>query len=180
VAEPRVAEPAGAAAGLPSTPPASAPPAGAAPPPPSGEVAATRSELSAHCNAGLPGRERYALNCVTFQQARRYCEWRGGRLPLRGEWELAASPEQANRGVADLIGGLSEWAVEPPTGSTEATRERAVVLGGGLATGSGTAGTLTRLYMNANAQGRSVGFRCVVRADTSPTAMAVQREPSRP
>jgi transposase-like protein len=168
------------AAGLPS-PPASAPPAGAAPPPPpSGEVAATRSELSARCNAGLPGRERYSLNCVTFQQARRYCEWRGGRLPLRGEWELAASPEQANRGVADLIGGLSEWAVEPPTGATEATRERAVVLGGGLATGSGTAGALTRLYMNANAQGRSVGFRCVVRADTAPTAMAVQREPSRP
>lgn len=170
------AEPAGASA----APHASAPPAGAAPPAPSGEVAATRSEPSAHCNAGLPGRERYPLNCVTFQQARRYCEWRGGRLPLRGEWELAASPEQANRGVADLIGGLSEWAVEPPTGATEATRERAVVLGGGLATGSGTAGTLTRLYMNANAQGRSVGFRCVVRADTAPAAMAVQREPSRP
>jgi hypothetical protein len=46
-----------------------------------------------------------------------------------------------------------------------------VVLGGGLASGSGTAGTLTRLYMNATAQGRSVGFRCVVRAETTTAAL---------
>jgi formylglycine-generating enzyme required for sulfatase activity len=127
----------------------------------------------------LAGREHLAINCVTFQQARRYCEWRGGRLPLRSEWELAAEPEHAGLGVADLIGGLSEWTTEPATGTSEATRERAVVLGGGLATGVGTAGTLTRLYMNANAQGRSVGFRCVVRADTAPVPpMATNREPS--
>lgn len=144
------------------------------------EPGASRGDVGAHCNAGLQGRAGYALNCVTFQQARRYCEWRGGRLPLREEWELAASPENADLGIADLIGGLSEWTVEPATGTTEATRERAVVLGGGLANGSGMAGTLTRLYMNANAQGRGVGFRCVVRADTAPAAMAANREPSRP
>jgi formylglycine-generating enzyme required for sulfatase activity len=165
-----------------AAPSAGAPAAAAAPPSPpaAADPSASRSELGAHCNAGLEGRERYALNCVTFQQARRYCEWRGGRLPMRGEWELAALPEHANLGITDLVGGLSEWTVEPSTGTTEATRERAVVLGGGLATGVGTAGTLTRLYMNANAQGRSVGFRCVVRADTPPAPMAANREPSRP
>jgi formylglycine-generating enzyme required for sulfatase activity len=178
-----------------AAPPTSAPPSNAAPtaneqsegaapavPVPAGPAASAASpassdDVSAHCNAGLPGRERYAVNCVTFQQARRYCEWRGGRLPLRSEWELAASPEQANLGVADLSGGVSEWTIEPATGATEAARERAVVLGGGLATGSGRAGSLTRLYMNANAQGRGVGFRCVVRADT-PRATASNREPS--
>jgi formylglycine-generating enzyme required for sulfatase activity len=164
-----------------AAPSAGAPAAAAPPSPPAAaDPSASRSELGAHCNAGLEGRERYALNCVTFQQARRYCEWRGGRLPMRGEWELAALPEHANLGITDLVGGLSEWTVEPSTGTTEATRERAVVLGGGLATGVGTAGTLTRLYMNANAQGRSVGFRCVVRADTPPAPMAANREPSRP
>jgi formylglycine-generating enzyme required for sulfatase activity len=147
---------------------------------PSAASATSDDDASAHCNAGLPGRERFAVNCVTFQQARRYCEWRGGRLPLRGEWELAASPEQANLGVADLIGGVSEWTLEPATGTSEAAHERAVVLGGGLASGSGsgTAGTVTRLYMNANAQGRSVGFRCVVRADAAAPATAANREPS--
>lgn len=194
VATPGVSS-AGAASPAPSpaldpsvTPPAAGAPAAGAPAaaaPPSSpatldDPSASRSELGAHCNAGLEGRERYSVNCVTFQQARRYCEWRGGRLPMRGEWELAASPEHAKLGIADLVGGLSEWTVEPATGATEATRERAVVLGGGLATGVGTAGTLTRLYMNANAQGRSVGFRCVVRADTPPAPMATNREPPRP
>jgi len=140
---------------------------------------AAAAGLTAHCNAGLEGREHLAVNCVTYQQARRYCEWRGGRLPLRTEWEFAASPERAGLGVRDLVGGLSEWTIEPATGVSEAARERSVVLGGGLDTGAGAAGSLTRLYMNANAQGRSVGFRCVVQAETpSATSTPDNREPA--
>lgn len=143
---------------------------------------AARNELTAHCNSDRPGRESLGRNCVTFQQARRYCEWRGGRVPLRSEWEFAALPENAGLGIADLNGGLLEWTIEPATGVTEASRERAVVLGGGLATGAGTgsAGTLTRLYMNANAQGRSVGFRCVLGADAQAASLASNREPTPP
>jgi hypothetical protein len=163
-----------------------APPAVAgelAAPPPAAAAPATaalgpRVDPTAHCNAGLPGREGYAINCVTYQQARRYCEWRGGRLPTRFEWELAAA-DPAPSGAENLSGGLTEWTFEPTAGSTDATLERAVVLGGGLDTGTGTAGGLRRLYMNANAQGRSVGFRCVIRADATPRGvLASPRDPA--
>jgi formylglycine-generating enzyme required for sulfatase activity len=142
---------AGAAAGV----------AGAAPPPASASTAAQTAlafqrELTAHCNAGLPGREDHAVNCVTFQQARRYCEWRAGRLPTRAEWEHAASA--ALPGVQALTGGLSEWALEPAATSSaqEPARDRYVVLGGGLDSHVGP----SRLYVSANAQGRTLGFRC--------------------
>jgi hypothetical protein len=138
------------------------------------EASSAREDRAASCNAGVPGREGYPINCVTFLQARRYCEWRGGRLPTRSEWEQAAMPEHPLPGVEDLVGGLSEWSAEP-TG-VDGARERGVVLGGGLDTGAGAAGALSRLYMSANAQGRNVGFRCVVQADTPPDAVATHRE----
>jgi transposase-like protein len=156
--------------------PASATPTPSTPPARTSDDPGERDDRTTHCNAGLPGRESYPLNCVTFVQARRYCEWRGGRLPTRSEWEQAASPQQPLAGVEALVGGLSEWSVEPTSG-VEVARERGVVLGGGLDTGAGTAGGLRRLYMSANAQGRSVGFRCVVQADVPPAAVATHREP---
>ncbi len=47
----------------------------------------TKSE---ECNWGQPGREKYPLNCVTFEQAENYCKYLGGRLPIQNEWQLAA------------------------------------------------------------------------------------------
>jgi uncharacterized protein DUF4388/sulfatase-modifying factor enzyme 1 len=120
---------------------------------------ASPRELAAHCNAGLTGRESLPVNCVTSQQARRYCEWRAGRLPTRKEWELAATT--ALPGVTDLVGGLSEWTVEPsaePVPLHGPARERYVVLGGGFDTSKGS--SFSRLHVNGNAQGLSIGFRC--------------------
>jgi formylglycine-generating enzyme required for sulfatase activity len=37
-----------------------------------------------------PGYEPHPVNEVTWQGARRYCAWRGARLPTEAEWEAAA------------------------------------------------------------------------------------------
>jgi formylglycine-generating enzyme required for sulfatase activity len=121
-------------------------------------------DFAARCNGGQPGRGQYPINCVNFQQAQRYCEWRGERLPSDAEWTLAASRVgQGDTSVTDLLGSVSEWTsgsaprrADDPAHGADA---RQVVLGAGLATGA-RAATLSGLYMNANAQGRRVGFRC--------------------
>lgn len=43
-----------------------------------------------YCNYGAPGRGDYPQNCVNWQQALEYCQWRGGRLATELEWEKAA------------------------------------------------------------------------------------------
>jgi len=42
------------------------------------------------CNWGKAGREKHPMNCVDWNQAKRYCEWVGKRLPSEDEWERAA------------------------------------------------------------------------------------------
>jgi formylglycine-generating enzyme required for sulfatase activity len=124
-------------------------------------------DTSSSCNAAVPGREAQPLNCVTVQQARRFCEWRGKRLPKRAEWEQAAAASAAAP-APDLANGFSEWAVETSelaAGPAGVERERYVVLG---SSEGGPAGSITRLRMNANAQGRNVGFRCA--SDAPPAA----------
>jgi formylglycine-generating enzyme required for sulfatase activity len=90
-------------------------------------------------------------------------------LPSAAEWELAAQPGQSEAaGIVDLLGGVSEWTTASLPAKPEledsngtAPRERFVVLGGGFKSGRGAAAApATRLYMNASAIGRNVGFRC--------------------
>ena len=43
-----------------------------------------------YCNFDAPGRGDYPVNCVNWQQAREYCDWRDSRLAYAVEWEYAA------------------------------------------------------------------------------------------
>jgi len=45
---------------------------------------------TAYCNWSEGDREQHPVNCVSWQQAARYCEWRSSRLPTELEWEKAA------------------------------------------------------------------------------------------
>ncbi len=42
------------------------------------------------CTYGKQGLERHPLNCVTHDEAMKYCAFAGKRLPSEAEWELAA------------------------------------------------------------------------------------------
>ncbi|MEY2933310.1 MAG: hypothetical protein RL033_4059 [Pseudomonadota bacterium] len=147
------------------------------------------ADLAQQCNSGQSGRERHPVNCVSFQQAQQFCAWRGARLPTQSEWEYAASevtpdPEEDHKGtlpvgtfpaggsaegILDLFGNVSEWTTGhvglrgAADGDDSDRRQLYAVLGGGLQPGASRLGSrASRLYMNANARGRTVGFRCAL------------------
>jgi formylglycine-generating enzyme required for sulfatase activity len=51
---------------------------------------AMRTASGRQCNQGKPGRALHPVNCVTAEQAARYCAWRGARLPAEEEFVWAA------------------------------------------------------------------------------------------
>jgi formylglycine-generating enzyme required for sulfatase activity len=55
-----------------------------------------------------PGYERHPVNEVTWNGARRYCAWRGARLPTEAEWEAAARGREGRR---------YPWGSAPPDAS---------------------------------------------------------------
>jgi formylglycine-generating enzyme len=47
------------------------------------------------CNWGMDGRESHPVNCVTYEQAQKYCKQLGARLPTDDEWAWAARGREA-------------------------------------------------------------------------------------
>lgn len=65
------------------------------------------------CNWTRQAAEDQPINCLTFEQATRYCEWQSKRLPTEAEWERAARGPDGRKyswGNTGFIASATAWA----------------------------------------------------------------------
>lgn len=62
-----------------------------------GQCDAEKLDADAACNHGKPDRHDHPINCVSWEQADRYCRAAGKRLPTAPEWTWAAQGRDAAR-----------------------------------------------------------------------------------
>jgi hypothetical protein len=131
---------------------------------------------ASRCNAQQPGRQRDPINCITYQQAEQYCEWRGQRLPLAAEWEFAwqssraeasaVNSDVAGRAASSSFADIAEWTKgSGARARTSSDPSAEAPIYAVLKAGSGehSAGARpSRLFMSASARAKNLGFRCAL------------------
>lgn len=134
------------------------------------------------CTFGAQGRGTSPINCITQRQAEQYCEWKGQRLPMPDEWEVAWQSAHPAPGAAPAtgigpswIGDLSEWtkdrADRPQRANVPGQEPQlyAVMRVDSSPNAGPSPAAPSRLYVAASAHARGIGFRCALSLQTSPT-----------
>jgi len=85
--------------------------------------ACTAPDTGSGCNWDVADRQDHPVNCVDWEQAKKYASFVGGRLPTEAEWEYAARSGGKDR--------------KYPWGDQDATCDRAVMSHGGNGCGKG-------------------------------------------
>ena len=91
------------------------------------------------CNWSRSGRDKHPVICMTWGQARAFCQWAGGRLPSEAEWEYAARSGGKDRRY--------------PWGNEAASCSRAVMQDGGPGCGRGSTWPVCSKRAGSSAQG---------------------------
>ncbi len=87
-----------------------------------------------YANWGVAGKEQHPVNCVTWTQARQFCNWRGAGydLPTEAQWEMAARGSCVLNGSSDSDPNCATAMRTFPWGQATASCDFAIMLGKSL------------------------------------------------